>query len=239
MCTLTYIPNESGYLLTSSRDEGAARQPALPPVLYDHEGQMVLYPKDPDGGGTWIVLSEKGVTWCLLNGGQVPHQYRPPYTRSRGQVVLEATAYVSLFDFMSAANLSGVEPFTLVQIRLGHVEQLIWDGAQMYWEEKDAQQRLIWSSVSLYSASSRLQRLEWFNQWLDKYPIPQRNDMLNFHRNAGNGDSYNDIQMNRAGLIYTHSITSVLVDGENEKDMLYIDLISAQQYSSSIGLSKA
>lgn len=234
MCTVTYIPQANGYLLTSSRDESALRPPALPPAVVKLEGRTVLFPKDPEAGGTWIALSDKGSCWCLLNGGLVPHHHQPPYARSRGLVLLEATAYNSLSDFMLATELKGVEPFTLVQIRKHNVEVLIWDGAQMHYSERDPHKTAIWSSVSLYSPESRAQREEWFKQWLERYPVPQRNDMLNFHRNAGSGNSYNDIRMNRYGIIYTHSITSVLMNEEKEMDMLYIDLVSDLQYSISV-----
>jgi hypothetical protein len=239
MCTVTYIPHHNGFLLTSSRDERFSRPAALPPALFELEGRTILYPKDPEANGTWIALSDKGSCWCLLNGGLVPHLHQPPYVRSRGLVLIEATAYNSLFDFMSNADLKGVEPFTLVQARIGNVEVLIWDGEQIHWEERDPYESAIWSSVSLYTPASRAQREEWFRQWLENYPVPDRNEMLDFHRTAGNGDQYNDIQMNREGIIFTQSITSVQVKAGKEKDMLYIDLLSDQQYSSSVGLSKA
>ncbi|MBK6665833.1 MAG: NRDE family protein [Saprospiraceae bacterium] len=67
MCTVSYMPTKSGFILTSSRDESKVRK-ALPPATYHLHGQDLVFPKDILAGGTWIAASERGQVACLLNG---------------------------------------------------------------------------------------------------------------------------------------------------------------------------
>ncbi|MGL1516781.1 NRDE family protein, partial [Vibrio parahaemolyticus] len=47
------------------------------------------FPKDPDGGGTWIALKENGDVAILLNGAFENHIPAYPYRRSRGLIFLD------------------------------------------------------------------------------------------------------------------------------------------------------
>ena len=97
MCTLSWVYHSKGYRLLFTRDEGRGRSPALPPEIRSadpiearehsygtaeemdsarsHIGSPAtqnrdlkyLAPRDPDGGGTWILVNAAGVTICLLN----------------------------------------------------------------------------------------------------------------------------------------------------------------------------
>jgi Transport and Golgi organisation 2 len=74
MCTVTYIPSLKGVHITSNRDERHDRGAALEPEKYgDVNGRQLLYPKDIEGGGSWITLKDNGDAAVLLNGAIVPH----------------------------------------------------------------------------------------------------------------------------------------------------------------------
>ena len=86
MCTLTWRHDEGGYQLAFNRDESRRRSIALAPTRI---GQAIM-PKDPDGGGTWIAVNQRGICFALLNAyvfaadtGDVPLM---PLT-SRGTVI--------------------------------------------------------------------------------------------------------------------------------------------------------
>lgn len=75
MCTLTSIPGR--YLgessgapvlrIAFSRDERRTRPAARPPAVCDVEGRRVLMPVDPQGGGTWIAVTDAGLVLAVLN----------------------------------------------------------------------------------------------------------------------------------------------------------------------------
>ncbi|MFM8371345.1 MAG: NRDE family protein, partial [Bacteroidota bacterium] len=93
MCTVTYIPNRSGFTLTHNRDEAPSRSSVS--ISQNDEGPdgQIVYPRDSKAGGTWFAVSESGKTVCLLNGAFVRHHHNPPYKRSRGLMVLDFFNY--------------------------------------------------------------------------------------------------------------------------------------------------
>ena len=57
MCSVSFVPLEDGFLLTSNRDEKRFR-PTIEPKIYLENKVKLLYPKDEKAGGTWIVSKE-------------------------------------------------------------------------------------------------------------------------------------------------------------------------------------
>ena len=66
MCTISLITRQNGYALAMNRDEQLTRVPGLPPAPKIINGSRVLSPSEP-GGGTWIALNVRGVTFALIN----------------------------------------------------------------------------------------------------------------------------------------------------------------------------
>jgi hypothetical protein len=191
MCTLTYLPLLSpegqNFILTSNRDELRKRPIALPPALHQVAGKELLFAQDPQAFGTWLGLNREGDCICLLNGAFERHTHRPPYRKSRGLLVVEALVKAHRETFL-AQDFEGIEPFTLVWIRLekNHskdeqktqhqpdnqdfkeekisLTEIRWDGKILYQAEKDAQKPHIWSSATLYSPLVQKEREAFFAQ---------------------------------------------------------------------------
>ena len=68
MCTVSFLPLDNGFILTSNRDERALRKPAEFPATYQSNSGTVTFPRDGKAGGTWIAASKTKMI-CLLNGG--------------------------------------------------------------------------------------------------------------------------------------------------------------------------
>ncbi len=132
MCTATYLPfRPQGYVLTHSRDEQAARPAALPPQLVTINDQVVAFPRDPQGQGTWIATNAQ-TTVCLLNGAFAPHQRKERYKHSRGMVPLHFFEYPSIEEFYTTYDFQDIEPFTLLCAEIGRLTELRWDGENLY-----------------------------------------------------------------------------------------------------------
>ena len=68
MCTLTWWRGEEGeFEVFFNRDEKKTRSRAELPLKREENGMQFLSPRDPDGGGTWMLVNEHGVVLCLLN----------------------------------------------------------------------------------------------------------------------------------------------------------------------------
>jgi hypothetical protein len=224
MCTVSFLPLDRGdYLLTSNRDERVNR-PALPPELYDLHGQWILFPKDPEAGGTWIATSHH-LTVCLLNGAFEAHVPKGPYKRSRGLVLLDAFSFEDSQDFAFQYSFEGIEPFTMILVEEESLTELRWDGSTLTNTPLPIHEPRIWASATLYSKEIIDKRTRWFDQWTIQHPDPTLEGIRDFHRFAGDGDPENDLRMNRNDFLKTTSITTV-ARLKRRTRMVYEDLIS-------------
>ena len=55
MCTLSWWQHELSYGVIFNRDESRTRSPAQPARLRERQNVSYLSPRDPDGGGTWLL----------------------------------------------------------------------------------------------------------------------------------------------------------------------------------------
>lgn len=238
MCTVTYLPLQGeGFIITSTRDEKTIRKPALPPDKYEIHGQEIYFPRDSDAGGTWIASSPGGHTLCLLNGGFVIHESRPPYRKSRGLVLLDFFRYNDLAGFRDRYDFKGIEPFTLLvrsfqgtapEGALSQFDELRWDGGRIHHTPLNPDIPAIWSSVTLYTTEVINQRNQWFEQWLKDRPDFTIASAVNFHKTAGTGNIQNDVLMNRDNIVKTVSITSILRNSRSH-EYYYEDVVEQRQ----------
>lgn len=219
MCTLTYIPLESGFLFTSNRDETVLRQVNDEPEAKVYFGHTVHFPRDPGAGGTWFASSERGLSLCLLNGAFEKHTRKESYRRSRGLMLLDAFAFSDAESFARDYDFKGIEPFTLVWL-LHEPRVLIemrWDEQELHFRPLDPFKPEIWSSSTLYSPEVRAERRTWFEKALDEGGFAQQADILYFHRFSGKGNQQQDLVMKRGDFLRTLSITSLEVQQEKGK----------------------
>ncbi len=239
MCTVTYIPEGEKVFFTSNRDERRHRSHALPPVIYNFPNGKILFPKDRDAGGTWAALHENGRSIILLNGGFTNHISHPPYRKSRGLVLLELMNSESPVNEFESMPLFKIEPFTAVIFENGTLTECVWDGSIKHVAKKNPLTPHIWSSSTLYEPEVIERRKLWFRQWLDmqKNNSPEVNDILHFHQFTGDGDSHNDLLMNRNGHVFTVSITSIEIK-EGTGVMYYLDLQNKNQHKQVLSIGK-
>ena len=228
MCTATYIPiNPAGFVLTHSRDEKTSRPRALPPATLRIGGQLITFPKDPKGMGTWIAQSA-GLTACLLNGAFVAHQPKPPYKHSRGLIVLDVFDYVSIDSFIKHYAFTGLEPFTLILAESNRLVEVRWNGRRVFITEKDPIAPHIWSSATLYTANMMRQREGWFTQWQQQTKQGSVEAIRQFHKTAGDGNPHTALRMNRQNQYATVSLTTALHIG-TQTELVYEDLLQPHQ----------
>jgi uncharacterized protein with NRDE domain len=235
MCTVTFVPVRGNFFLTSNRDEKATRLRATFPALYRYNECNLIFPKDGLAGGTWTALKENGNAAVLLNGAFARHVPGPSYRKSRGIVFLEIIASKQPLKAVSTVNLQSIAPFTLILLEEDRLYEVKWDGTEHHCRQLSVNRAYIWSSVTLYDDWIIKKREHWFASFLDRNPQPTQQDILNFHRFSGEGDSNNDLLMNRNGVYATVSITSIQLNPDRGV-MKYLDLKTNETSEIKIGL---
>src|SRR5450432_2570031 len=238
MCTVTFIPTGNNFFFTSSRDEQSGRPLASFPKVYEINGHRILFPKDPQAGGTWITVNENGSTAVLLNGAIKAHQHEAPYRKSRGLVLLELISNASPVDAFEETDFNGIEPFTVILFENKNIYFGKWDGRMKWQESLNSNKPHIWSSITLYDPEAIRKRESWFNEWLGQNVYPGTLDIIHFHQKGGDGDPFNDILMNRDHRLFTNSISSIRLSPEIA-DFRYLDLRSGETTETFLPLQKA
>ena len=212
MCTVTYIPTDNGFILSSNRDESPTRAINHLDVEVIN-GQKVIYPKDTKGG-SWLFLSESGQVICVLNGAFIKHSHTPPYRKSRGLIAKSYFTHSSPKAFFQHIDLHGIEPFTLIVADAGKLYEFRWDESAKHIRRLDPDKAHIWSSSTLYTPEIQGKRKEWFENYLKDHSNLTISDAKYIHRHGHVGDPTQNYIMNRNNIVCTVSISHVIVSGE-------------------------
>jgi hypothetical protein len=220
MCTISYLPlSAGGFLLTQNRDESPQRPAAIFPVREDRLQKKLLFPKDPQGGGSWIATDEQSRLVCLMNGAIGQHESTPPYRLSRGQVVLDAAASPGFDHFAKNYLLEGIEPFTILFFDYNAgtliINELKWTGSLRYIRQHNAAIPHIWSAPQLYNIEQQRNREQWFEEWLQTTRAFSPEVALDFHIKAGQEAPSHSLLLNREEKVKTLSITQVTARPEH------------------------
>ncbi len=235
MCTVTYIPGKEGFFLTSNRDEHITRGIALAPAIYTTGEAKLLYPKDPDKHGSWIAAKNNGDLVVLLNGAFVNHTKQKNYRKSRGLVLKEIIEAELPAHHYHTMDLDGVEPFTLILYTSGELYECRWDGEEKHTTSISMNLPHIWSSTTLYDQTAANKRENWFSDWQRSDYPKTTNNILQFHKHAGEEDLRDGLVINRDGKMKTMSVTNISVMHGNIT-MTYEDLKANKQYVNDLAI---
>ena len=212
MCTVSFVPNENGFLLGMNRDESQFRPIALPPEVHGRADEFSIYPSEP-GGGTWIGMNNSGLCLALINWHTVPTR---PFERivSRGIVVEELirsrTSDV-LFGLLHELPIEWMPPFRLIAFspRESVVREFRWDQNRVKtvshrWEEKhwfssglDEQQVEVTRAEVCRRARSESDagELRWLRK-LHRSHVPERGGFsICMHREEACTVSYTEVEL--------------------------------------------
>lgn len=229
MCTLSYYPRpNTGYVLTHNRDELKQRGIADLPKFFEHAHGPLLFPRDPDAGGTWMAMNKQWSA-CLLNGAFDRYRHNPPYRRSRGLMLLDVFNFESIRDFVRGVDFQGIAPFTMVLA--GHasepqLHELRWDGTRVFHTELNHEEAHIWSAATLYVPEVRDERERWFAEFRQKNKQADNKQLIDFHKFGGVGDPNKDLVMQK-DFAQTVSICQIRIS--EQKSMWYHDLIGDRE----------
>ena len=220
MCTITFIPSNSDYLLAMNRDDLLTRASALPIVRTSFASPTAAYPQEA-GGGTWIGANQQGVTFALLNWAVPP---KGPKEKSRGTVIprmLVAPGAEQARMVFDEFDLAGVYPFRLIGIfpaDRGIVEWR-WDG------EERSEQALEWGARQWFSSGAgddeaarirnEVSRAHWRDEragsreWLRRLHALHEPEQGVFsicaHRDVGGTLSYTEIEVTAQQVALSYS----------------------------------
>lgn len=236
MCTVTFVRSGNKTIITSNRDEQVERQ-AIEPRSYTIGNKLLTFPKDPKAGGTWYATDLNGNVLVLLNGASEKHEWKPPYRKSRGLVVLDVLSSEVPIEAWLFMDLSDIEPFTLVLYADFALYQLRWDGKDKDTMELDPGQNHIWSSSTLYPKEIRENRAQWFAEFMGARETVSEAEMFQFHRYTKNENSQNGLVIDRPGFLKTISITQTVVE-ESAMVMTHYDLVAKQEFRNSFTIGR-
>ena len=222
MCIVSYIPRKRGFILTSNRDIPKLRPFSTSPTVHNINNNKIIFPVDPQGGGSWIA-TQKNFTGCILNHKWIKKNKQE--FNSRGKLLIN-----SLTSNMSYIKKKGFQnkykPFFFIIISIKekkyNLKSYSWDGLNFKEQKLDAKKNILWLSNTIYPKSEQKRIKDEFNL-LSKNKLT-KTDIYNFH--------LNNIIKEKKDLI-TGSITQITQKKE-QKEITYTDLYTSEQKLSTL-----
>jgi len=122
MCTVSIVWHAGGVRLVSNRDERRTRARASVPRVHEVGSQRVVYPTDPEGGGTWVGVNSDGLIAALLNRTDSSSAATSAATcrriESRGAVVPHVLAAATMHQALDRVRDLAGEPFAPFRLAL-------------------------------------------------------------------------------------------------------------------------
>ena len=109
MCTVSIAPLDAGFRLVCNRDELLTRPQAEFPAVHALGATTAIWPRDPEGGGTWIAVNDAGLAFVLLN--RAAHTQSAKVFASRGLVIPDLSSATSLQAAINGAMRLPAEAF--------------------------------------------------------------------------------------------------------------------------------
>jgi hypothetical protein len=223
MCTVSFHPHRSGYLLAMNRDEKLTRARGLPPARVELGHMTALFPSEPDGG-TWIGLNERMVSLALINWYSAPQQSSESYL-SRGQVIrkgLTASTQDELHNLLSELPLEQIKPFRLISIFPKSRQILEWRWSQLKFEAIEFPWGICaWFSSGFDEPGAQEARAAVFRQHQQASGASDPGRVRQLHRSHAPAAGPYSICMHRADAA-TVSYTEIQVTGKRG-EMRYLE----------------
>lgn len=199
MCTATWWSDAGRYELFFSRDERRDRRPGLPPSAHELDGVRYLCPRDPDGGGTWLLVNDHALTLCLLN--QYPDKPAPVLQPrvSRGKLVESLAACDSPGEVgrrLQAMELRHYDGFLLLAVGLVSARRFRWDSRTLEIGERESIQQPVTSS-SFMPDEVMITRQRLFAEMVAGQGDPSPQKLEAFHRHFMPNASAHSVFMQR------------------------------------------
>ena len=209
MCLVTYLPTQSGYILSSNRDE-EPRRAETTLITENLNGHTVTYPRDLMGG-SWIFSAKDNHNVVLLNGAFHLHERKLQYKMSRGIMVKAFFDYETVSDFLRDFDFVGLEPFTLVINTPETFIEYRWDGRIQHIKTLDRSLHHIWSSCTLYDDRMQADRKSHIDRLITQHDYSL--DLAKtIHNSSGDLPLTYDLNMARDGRVKTISTTYIVSD---------------------------
>tara|TARA_B100001142_G_C14302827_1_gene643513 strand:- start:169 stop:825 length:657 start_codon:yes stop_codon:yes gene_type:complete len=217
MCKVTAFLDDDNFILTSNRDIPEDREHSLPPNEFLYRNKRIVYPEDPQGGGSWIGASTQYIASLLNNKG-----IKGINKMSRGILIKEVLSnnfFIS--DLESKSN--SFNPYVLILFNI--VDRVLfkytWDGSNFYSEQINKHD--LWMSNTIYSEEEITDTYRCFREELNI--SSNEEEILKFHLDPKN------ILVDQ---MKTTSVTQIKYGLKNE--VKYFDLINSKDYSYKLSL---
>jgi hypothetical protein len=194
MCTVSVLrapfadrPDDLRWRVVFNRDERLSRPPADGPGRHATESGYALFPRDPEGPGTWIAANDAGLVFALLNE---PVEGSPEKSRSRGLVIPRIVGAQSLEEVevrLGDVPAGRQRPFRLLVLSDGGGLEVVEYGGRRL-QRLSPEPRLMRTSSSQAPHETSLRRGGLFDR-LVVTPSAAAQDAFHRHRWAGDPSS--------------------------------------------------
>ncbi len=167
-----------------NRDDTPVKEGYLFPKSMDIGRSTIFYPKDLKTSGSWIIANARGTMAAVMRGAFNEHTADNTYVQSHEIMLMNRFRYDSFFMFSSLYDFVNIEPFTMISIERNsnmiRLEELRWDGEEIYKLQLDHLKPHIWSSCLGFTPEKVSEHRAKFNTFVSNNRFND-NDIVEFH----------------------------------------------------------
>lgn len=226
MCTVTVVPFDDGLRVVCNRDERRTRTAAGFPRRYQIGSRWLTYPRDADGGGTWIGVNDAGLVLALVNRTRAGDSTGAASRRSRGLIVPPLLRHERLDEAERAAfgvDPGSYRPFTLVGIEGRELFVIASDGRALAAQRSRIDRPLLFTSSSLSDYLADAARRPLFERLVLQAPDSWIAGQQRFHAHRWPGRAAFSVVMSRPDA---RTVSRTVVDVRGRVVRMDYELVS-------------
>jgi uncharacterized protein with NRDE domain len=235
MCTVSIVPANNHLIFTFNRDEKPERNTEVFLESITTNTKQIYFAKDIKAGGTWFAADDQGNVAMLFNGGFAAHIKAPHHITSRGKILLQIISSTNLLNTFQQADLTQVEPFSLILYHQKNLYRATWDGETKHLTNLAIHQAHIFSSATLYTNQTMLARQNWLTNYLKTTAQITADTILHFHQHQHAEDHTNGLVIDRPFGCKTLSISQAVVH-QHKIELRHVDLLRHIQHQQTVSL---
>jgi hypothetical protein len=232
MSIITFVPHGKDWILTMNFEKQLPGSLTSPKIYNELSGKL-LYAKDANVVGSWLILHEKGWVGAILPAAKFYRQEPGRNFHGLYKFLYEVMRSPEPLSVIKSTVLSASEPFVLILCLEHDLIEFYWNGQELTERSLSNQKAHYWESVYTSTGDLIALRSAKFFQQIENPSFELPELLLAIHKRFG---EEKQVQANEYPVLKPNinACVTQIVIGENLLRMYYYDFLQPQYFTQTL-----